>query len=110
MRRLFTIAIAASALASGAQAQEPVYSRKDTVCKDIESLASRIMKVRQSGRLMSEALEQYTKGRGSSIPFIESMVEEAYEQPRFSVPENQERAVVDFQNEQFLFCRKNFEG
>ena len=73
---------------------------KKTACEKVESLAAAIMKNRQVGTKLSTMLN-------SSInELVTSMIIEAYEQPRWSTKEQQERTVVDFANKLMLRCVK----
>ena len=74
-------------------------------CKPIHSLAETIMKQRQDGAPMVEMLEIINSSDNEATkPVVITMIEEAYDTPRYHTPENQIRAIQDFGNDTFKIC------
>lgn len=73
----------------------------DKFCKEHGDTAELIMKVRQQGVPISRLLEGI-----SSDSIFRDMAFQAYEQPRMSHEENQQRVIEDFRNDQELLCLK----
>ncbi len=74
------------------------------LCKRYHSMATTLMKSRQSGADMSKMMEPTIGSKSAAI--LQPMVIAAYEVPRYSTPQHQTRAVQDFANEQYLSCVK----
>ncbi|SEQ48453.1 hypothetical protein SAMN03080615_01633 [Amphritea atlantica] len=71
------------------------------LCKDVSELAETVMDSRQKNVSMVSMMEIV---KGSDV--FESMVIDAYEQPAFQVPVNQEKAVAEFRDRWYLMCVK----
>ena len=104
----FVVVLAGSLVVcgEGALAQS---SKEDLVeCKGMEDSAKTVMQSRQSDVPMSKLWEI---SEGSESDYVKEMyqmlIRNAYAQPRFSLEENQQKAVVDFQNEFFSACMRN---
>ena len=68
------------------------------LCKSLGDLAETVMSLRQQGTEMSSMMAI------SEEPFVREMILIAYDQPRFSSAEYQERATRDFRNEVEAGC------
>lgn len=78
---------------------------KNDICKSYAQYARATMEARQNGAEMSKIVE--ISGSGGKVdPIIQEMIIKAYEAPRMSVKENQDRQVRDFENQYFLECTK----
>lgn len=82
-----------------AQAEE---SAKSTICKLIEENAALIMGNRQLGVSMAAQYEPIEQADEQSIML--KIIEDAYEQPRFSTEEHRTRVITEFRNKYFLLC------
>lgn len=71
-------------------------------CAEKGKLAKLIMELRQDNAPMNEMIA-VAKGDKSTI----AIVIEAYDRPRMSVTENQQREINDFMNDVMLECYKN---
>lgn len=79
-------------------------------CKRMEHSAKTVMESRQSDVPMStmwgiaeESGSEYVK------EMYKMLIRNAYDKPRFSLEENQQKAVTDFQNDFFSSCIRNAE-
>jgi predicted GTPase len=79
-------------------------------CKRMEHSAKTVMESRQSDVPMStmwgiaeESDSEYVK------EMYKMLIRSAYDKPRFSLEENQKKAVTDFQNDFFSACMRNAE-
>ncbi|WP_207285188.1 hypothetical protein [Pseudomonas sp. FW300-N2A2] len=79
-------------------------------CKRMEHSAKTVMESRQSDVPMStlwgiaeESDSEYIK------EMYKMLIRNAYDKPRFSLEENQQKAVIDFQNDFFSACMRNAE-
>lgn len=68
-------------------------------CEKISSLAQSIMKSRQAGVAMSDAIRVADGNTG-----IEGIVIAAYEKPRYSTASVQKRTIEEFRDEIYLTC------
>ncbi|MFR9677503.1 hypothetical protein [Acinetobacter sp. SEK570] len=77
-----------------------------SICKSISSTARTIMNRRQNGASMSEMMDgiMATDTAAEFKELIKPFVISAYENPRFSTPENMLKAEIDFENEAYLKC------
>jgi hypothetical protein len=107
----------------GAVASSSVRAEQD-VCDWLASQARQIMKARQYGYEMSKALAQVRElatrieqdaeadgaaGAGATVGrWLESMVDHAYERPRFSTDQYRQDAITDFASNAMLDCRRAF--
>jgi len=97
---------------------------EQSVCDWLTTQAREIMKARQYGYEMSEALAQVRElstrmekeaasdganGAGATVGrWLESMVDHAYERPRFSTDQYRQDAITDFASDAMLDCRRAF--
>ena len=84
------------------QAKNESIQPSGDACAEKGKLAKLIMELRQDNAPMDEMIA-VAKGDKSTI----AIVIEAYDRPRMSVPENQQRAINDFMNDVMLECYKN---
>jgi len=100
MKKIITIIIMAIIVGifTNAQAEERF------PCKDLSDAAETIMKCRQDGMKMSLIIEALPENEVKNI-FI-SIVQDAYDVPRFETEKNKRKAVIDFTNSVYLECSK----
>lgn len=90
-------------------------SKADDLCDGISKLATTVMHARQNGadmaKMMSIASKPCTGKSGDDLklcnllrPIQQSLVVEAYKQPRYSTTSYQEKATSDFANSMYLAC------
>ena len=72
-------------------------------CESVGKFAEITMRGRQSGVPMSQVMK-YATERDNEM--LQAMIMEAYNQPRYSSKEYQDRAVADFRNVWELACYK----
>ena len=78
------------------------------VCSMFSGLAKQMMTARQNGASMEEMMEVATNSGNDAVNQItKAMVIEAYEIPRFSLPENKQNAINDFADHIYLTCIKS---
>ena len=85
----------------------PLFAQENTqsaICPIIGELAETVMRNRQNGVSLSEMMGVANNADGVLQPVIREMVLEAYDGPRYSVPDNQDEAVQDFRNDIELVC------
>lgn len=76
-------------------------------CKGISELAETMMQLRQTGVPMSRVHDLITKDFDPVLQEIATtMLQLAYEKPRYSSVEYKKRAITDFGSEWFLQCLK----
>lgn len=98
MRTAIIVSLAL-ALCAPAAAQQSLQDR----CTSFGELAAEIMRGRQTGTVMSDAMAPAQTD--SAIDNItRALIVQAYEAPRFQSPDNQESAVTDFRNKTELAC------
>jgi hypothetical protein len=71
-----------------------------TLCEEVADLASTTMASRQSGAPMANVMSM------SEDPSFEDIVISAYERPRYTTQEHQQRAIQNFRDEWYLDCVK----
>ncbi len=99
----FAIAALAAALAS------PVCADDIATCKHAAGLAGMIMDARQKGASVKDVIEPVLAATPEgSRRLMKQIVLLAFEQPRFSSPDNQARAVTDYENTTFISCMEAF--
>ncbi|MBK5541537.1 hypothetical protein JFV28_20285 [Pseudomonas sp. TH05] len=108
-RQLSFIAMASLTLCFSAHgAQKPNEDFEE--CKRMEHSAKTVMESRQSDVPMSALWEIAEKSDSEYIKeMYKILIRSAYEKPRFSLEENQKKAVIDFQNDFFSACMRNAE-
>lgn len=75
-----------------------------TQCKQWSEVSGKIMEYRQQGQLMSDIMGMF---EGVDLNgAVQKIIVSAYELPRYSTDEYQERAIADFANDVFLGCVK----
>lgn len=84
-------------------ADRPELSDRE-MCELVARYAQRIMKARQIGVPMTEIMP--TTDDHATRETMEGLIILAYEHPRFSSEEYQQKAVTDFENDMFLSCLK----
>jgi len=98
MKLLQTTLLAVSLLASPAYAD---------VCNTVHSVSTAIMKNRQVGTSLKKMMDVANDPTNEKVAkLLTKIIVAAYEQPRFSVVENQEKAITDFANKLMLECVK----
>lgn len=108
----YTIVLAIYALTlighqSTAVAEEWTQSQKVSVCTNLSSLASTVMRNRQAGIPMSEMVGTLGKDGGLEGTFGKltlKMIQLAYEQPKYSSPKYQDQAITEYSNEWMREC------
>lgn len=81
----------------------------DAVCSMMGTMAKEIMLTRQAGVPMSEVRGKLlAQPSNPANQLIATVILEAYQEPRYSVEENQQRAADDFRNKVELSCYSNF--
>lgn len=77
-------------------------------CKSVGTFARKIMEGRQQNMPMSFYMDVIESGNGNkaSKAYARKVIILAYEQPGFSVEENQRKSVESFGNEAELACYK----
>ena len=76
---------------------------EEGLCKRLESVSAVVMQSRQEGIPMSEMIE-LAKGNATII----SVIEDAFNEPRWSSSETITRAIQDFSNESYKLCYEAF--
>lgn len=71
-------------------------------CVSLGEIATRVMVMRQSEYLMSELMA--TVPEGAAADLFRDIIMSAYEQPSYSTPEHQQKAVQEFRNAWELQC------
>ena len=66
------------------------------------------MTMRQYGSLMSDLMAKVDNSDPALGQLTNELISIAYEKPRMSAEQNRERYIVDFQNEAFSGCMKEF--
>lgn len=99
MKALAVFALAGISLIAGSA------SADQGSCDAIGILAKSVMSARQGGVPMQDIL---SNGVGSKkvSELTRLLAMAAYDQPRFSTEEHQERAITEFQNQMYLACLK----
>lgn len=114
MRTTMSLAVLVVTLAVPAHAQQQ--PSKQDICRFFEAVAETIMTGRQSGMPMSENRAEIQKLADKShlsaqaTAITDEMLAVAYEKPRFSSKEKQDKSILDFKNDQFLICTKASQG
>lgn len=108
----FSISAFTAVLLALAASQVQAKSSKEDLeeCKRMEHSAKTVMESRQSDVPMSKL---WSIAEESDSEYIKEMykmlIRSAYEKPRFAVEANQQKAVLDFQNDFFSACMRNAE-
>ncbi|WP_175137418.1 hypothetical protein [Achromobacter animicus] len=101
--RLISTAVALAATSTVFGASVSAEDRK--ACSVSSSLGKTVMEARQAGMPMSELMDVFSKpGRADDGEFGRTLVEWAFEDPRYSTEEAKERAIRDFENEVYRAC------
>lgn len=74
----------------------------DKLCANIGVLAGLVMTLRQKGAPLSDALEN-----AKDIKVLREIVFDAYESPRYSTEQHQERSIADFRDTWQLRCLRS---
>lgn len=103
---IVTVTLAACLSAHGASKPDEDLDE----CKRMENSAKMVMKARQAGAPMSKLWDVAVNTNNEYLEEMYKMlIRSAYDKPRFSTEEMQERSVMDFQNEYFSACMRNAE-
>lgn len=86
-------------LSMSAMAQE---DDKVETCASYSKLAGTIMKNRQQGVEMAAMLE--VSKSSAAYDIAEILIKSAYAKPRFSLPDYQNNAIIDFKNDVMSEC------
>jgi len=78
---------------------------KAQTCKNMHKLAKNIMDSRQQGMAMPDIIETV-----DGNPLFEYFIESAYDMPRYSTDEMQQRSIEDFANSIYAECWKNYKA
>ena len=74
-------------------------------CKVIDDLSKSIMLNRQAGIAMADSMQVANSIEDTQMKgLVQAIVNDAYTEPRYSVEENQEKAVTDFRNKMYHGC------
>ena len=81
------------------------------ICEALSETAGSIMTARQSGVPLAQMMNMLTEKKPAGATekdkrFIEGIVFQAYEQPRFDTEDDKEKAINDFQDTIYLRCAK----
>ena len=76
----------------------------DATCIVVGMLAKQIMSARQSGVPMSKVLGVLDGEDANADGLTRKLTIQAYDYPRFSGSEHQERAITEFENEAMVMC------
>lgn len=98
IRTLFAVLAALAPLTSYAAPQEPT---PDQACEKLGTFAAAAMRARQYGEPMSSHSELMKEAPSETNDFVTA----AYEYPRYSTPELQQKAVIEFRNLVESNCR-----
>ena len=101
-RRLLFLAALLCAPALAETGPESEFKAKMERCKLVEQFGETIMVARQRGWALSDTLELLNQD--SSMPMLNTIAMKAWEVPRFSSEELQQRAVNDFKDGIFRGC------
>jgi len=84
-------------LGTSAQAQ----GSRDKICQGLGGTAATIMRTRQDDMALSQVMQVINDSdmNETYLSIVRALVLEAYDRPRFTVPENQAEAVEDFRND-----------
>ena len=97
MKKLTIAIIAAIGLTAAIEATA------DNPCEELHQLATTVMQARQNGAAMPEMMRI-----ASDNPLARAIVQDAYNAPRFSTREYQQRETEDFANTVYAECLKHF--
>lgn len=84
--------------AAAAQSKESIDS-----CRSYSEAARTVMENRQAGTKMAELMDWAANNKGHE-EISKYMVIAAYKKPAYRTPENQERTIINFENDMFLEC------
>ncbi|WHA40584.1 hypothetical protein [Agrobacterium larrymoorei] len=104
-----TLGFNAALLALGVVASygSPVLSETDEECAAVGRIAERVMKGRQNGVSLQDALDSVKGKNGEEVgPGFRRMVMDAYGQLPMSVQENKASAIGEFRDAYQLKCMK----
>lgn len=101
MKKLILAALL-SATVTAAHAEEHI-------CESFGKLAETIMKARQSDMPLNKMMSAIPKMNESIQPIARTMILEAYDGPKYSSSEYQQRAMASFRNDAELACYKGME-
>lgn len=82
--------------------QPPQSNTKEETCNNVSTLAHNVMKGRQTGMALSEMMK-HSQGED----WIKELMIDAYDEPRYSTPEYQQRTITEFANTYYLRCFRN---
>lgn len=78
------------------------------LCKVVDDLSRSIMSNRQSGVPMVDSMQIANNIEDDQVKdLVRAIVNDAYAEPRFSVEENQDKAITDFRNKMYHGCINN---
>lgn len=82
-------------------------SADDKICSRAAKVAEHLMKARQSGVSLEDAMDALVSSYPASAhKYVRKLVMDAYSIPRFSSPEYQWRAIAEFRDDSHLACLK----
>lgn len=73
------------------------------ICAEIGKLSETIMEKRQAGVSMAEMM---AVAKGEAKELAQTLVIDAYDQPRYQTPDVQRRTIGDFRDKWYLVCVK----
>lgn len=86
---------------------EKAVASDNALCESMSNLAGAIMEGRQAGRDMAEMMKAGSSNDPAIVKLRESFIVAAFEEPRYSSEEYQQKATADFKNSVFLQCFKS---
>jgi len=85
--------------------EEPSRKEMLNLCKEVSQLASTIMDARQSGVVMSQAMDVAEAADDEQLrDMSRKLVVAAYREGSYQSPDNVRRVVRDFENQAYLEC------
>lgn len=102
MKKLLTFTLVLTIISSPLMAQESGEEKleNDNYCETVSNLSENIMKSRQRGASLSDALGI------SPLEIVRTIVLDAWETPRYSMESLSQREIDDFRDKWHLLCLK----
>ena len=107
MKNVITAVIVVSAFIGMTNVALAQTASKEQVCETVEKVAKGIMNNRQSGVPLTDMMKvMNSPSAGKFGGLAKTLTIMAYEKPRYSSKEMQQKSVVDFANDAMLICLK----
>ena len=77
------------------------------ICDSYGGVAEAVMEQRQRNAPLTEVMKAAEYVYGQPLDYLQQIVVDAYEQPRFNTKENQSQAVLEFRRKIEIACIKS---